>query len=334
MPNEQGSAQVLQTERPLISFIIPVWNLPQGLVAECVDSLFQLNLDDGQRQVIIVDDGSDTPVLQELEPWVNRVHYIRHPHSGLSVARNIGLSVAEGQWIQFVDGDDLLLTTPYKHCIQLMEEGHADLVLFQFTDNDSHDTQFVDAPGLNGAAYLVRNNLRGSACGYAFKRHILGDLRFTPNTLHEDEEFTPLLFLSADQIIETSAQAYCYRQRSESIIHQQDPTHIDKRLVDAEAIIFRLNHKAQTLPLHMRNALERRVAQLTMDLLYNTIRTTHSWKRIQSVTERLRAKGLFPLPARHYTQKYWLFAQLTRTASGRWLAFSILSLGRRLDAKP
>lgn len=326
MSSEQGPAQILSAQQPLISFIVPVWNLPEGMLAQCIGSIMDLSLRPDERQIIVVDDGSDTDVLNEIAPWKDSIFYLRQPHAGLSVARNNGMALAQGKMIQFVDGDDLLLKQPYDHCIELARERDAEVVVFDFASKTEVSDNYSDSDVISGAHYMAQNNIHGSACSYLFSAKLRGMLQFTPHIFHEDEEFTPLLLVSAERLVVTSAQAYYYRQRTSSIVHQADKASIEKRLDDAEAIIFRLNHKAQTLPLNLRVALERRVAQLTMDLLYNTITTTHSWKRLQATTERLRAKGLFPLPAKHYTQKYWLFAQLTRRTAGRFLAHALLSL--------
>lgn len=325
MPNEQSFSQNLQTQQPLISFIIPAWNLPEGLLNQCVKSIMDLDLGPDEREVIVVDDGSGHPAFQELAPWKKEVHLLCQPHAGLSVARNKGLALATGQYVQFVDGDDLLLKAPYNHCIQLLKRGDIDVLMFESVTAETQQDEFTDAEAVTGVEYLLHHNLHGSACGYIFSYSLLGQLRFTPGILHEDEEFTPLLLLGAEHLVTTSAQCYFYRQRPASIMHTTDQAATDKGLNDAEGVVMRLNHKACTLPLHLRQALSRRVAQLTMDLMFNTMVQTHSWHRLQALTHRLQAVGLFPLPLKNYTRKYLLFAQLTRWAPGRLLALALLS---------
>ena len=101
---------------------------------------------------------------------------------------------------------------------------------------------------MTGASYLHNHNLRASACGYLFRRLMLDNLRFTPGIYHEDEEFTPLLLLKADQLYFTEADAYYYRQREESITHQADEAHTRKRLEDMRNIIYRLQKTSATIP--------------------------------------------------------------------------------------
>jgi hypothetical protein len=160
-------------------------------------------------------------------------------------------------------------------------------------------------------------NLHATACGYIFRRSILHTLRFTPGILHEDEEFTPQLLLRAERVFSTKAKAYYYRQRSQSIMHNNNRRHQLKRLHDTRDIIFRLQYLASTLPEADRVALNRRIAQLSMDYLYNTILLTHSSKHLDIAIQDLRSKGLFPLPDKDYTKKYMLFRKAINSRLGR-----------------
>ena len=143
------------------------------------------------------------------------------------------------------------------------------------------------------------------------------NLRFRSGTLHEDEEFTPQLVLRAERLFFTDAEAYFYRKRSKSITNDDDLKWRLRRLGDMEQIIMNLHDRADSLPQADREALQRRVAQLTMDYIYNHIRLTHDGKLLEEGIERLHEKGLFPLPDRRYTRKYTWFRRLSMTKMGR-----------------
>lgn len=160
-------------------------------------------------------------------------------------------------------------------------------------------------------------NIHGTACGYLFRRDILGSLSFTNGILHEDEEFTPLLLLKAKTIYVTDAKAYYYRQREGSITNNQSPEQVQKRLNDLKGIIRRLNHQADQLPEVQRQALKRRVAQLTMDYLYKVIVDTRDANTLNHEIKDLRQEGLFPLPNEQYTRKYNTFRIMMNSATGR-----------------
>ena len=104
---------------PLVSFIITYHNEPVEMVEQCIDSILALSLSDKEREIVLVDDGSDTNILMALAAYHDKMTYIRQPNSGLSVARNTGLKMVSGTYIQFVDADDYLLTPAYEHTLDL-----------------------------------------------------------------------------------------------------------------------------------------------------------------------------------------------------------------------
>ena len=100
---------------PLVSFIITTYNLPVVLLHECVKSIVALSLSQQEREIILIDDGSDFCPINELTEIASDIILVRQPNKGLSVARNVGLKMATGKFVQFVDGDDCLINAPYEH---------------------------------------------------------------------------------------------------------------------------------------------------------------------------------------------------------------------------
>ena len=80
------------------------------------------------------------------------------------------------------------------------------------------------------------------------------------------------------------------------------------------------------MPNNDRLALNRRVAQLTMDYLYNTILLHQSLTTLNAAIDTLRQDALFPLPDRNYTAKYTWFRRLSNTSIGRVLLLHSLPL--------
>lgn len=304
---------------PLISFIVTCYDIPADMLKACISSLCRLTLTDAEREIIVVDDGSAIPAINDIKEFMPDIIYLWQSNRGLSCARNIGLQVATGRFIQFVDGDDGLIQNTYMHCLDIVRYHQPDVVLFGQTSSPKTSISYKFDGPMTGAAYMHNHNLCGSAWGYIFRRQLLGDLRFKPGILHEDEDFTPRLLLRADHLYATKVKAYFYRKREKSIMHNQDPDFTDRRMGDALQVILGLKELAQQLPEDERVALNRRVAQLTMDHIYNTIRLTHSGQRLDDTLKTLSTHGLFPLPDKNYTHKYRLFRRLSQSAIGRHL---------------
>ncbi len=315
MPSQHSFSQ--SDKNPLISFVIPAYNLPAELLRECLTHILDLSLSKDEREIIIIDDGSDLPVIDDLFDYRDKFVYLRQRNQGLSVARNMGILLATGKYIQFVDGDDYLIQAPYEHCLDIARYHDPDIVLFEDTNDSNVETPFnYDGP-VSGSSFMHNNNLRASAWGYIFRKSLLINLRFTPGILHEDEEFTPQLILRADRLFTTNAKAYYYRKRPSSITNKSDKNHNLRRLADTERVIFHLQEVAESIPEVDRVALQRRVAQLSMDYLYNTILLTRSSKHLETAIDHLRDHGLFPLPDKNYTRKYNLFRKAINSSIGR-----------------
>ena len=300
------------------------------MLCQCLDSIRALSLRPSERQIIIVDDGSETSPIGQIDKYLSEVIYLRKPNGGVSTARNMGLQIATGQYVQFIDGDDLLIQAPYEHVLDLARYGNTDMVMFDFSEKSQADTTYDDVGPMSGAELMRSRNIHGSACGYLFKRINLGTLRFTQGVAYsEDEEFTPQLLLRCEQVYQTTAKAYYYRERQNSAIHSVDLRSRLKRLNDAKGVIERLQLQADTMPAEERVAMQRRTAQLTMDYIYNVIVLTQDRHYLDRQLEELRSKGLFPLPDRDYTTKYKWFRRMTNNEIGLRMLMRTLPLLER-----
>lgn len=323
--------QNIQTSKtPLVSFIVTYYNIPIDMLRECIESIVNLSLKEEEREIILIDDGSDVVPLDELIDYRDQIIYLRHKNMGVSDARNKGIDICKGKYIQFVDADDCIIKSNYEQCLEKVKNNDPDMVLFRL----SRDSVEVDSPEyfygpVTGTDYMRHNNLCASACSYIFRKKLLVGLRFTSGILHEDEEFSPQLILRADTVFSTDNCAYYYRERMGSRLNSNDPDNQKKKLDDAEYVIFELDHLAATLPSAERIALQRRVAQLSMDHIYNVIMSTHSEKILDEYLDRLRKRGLFPLPDREYTLKYSYFRKMINTKLGKKILLRTLPLMKK-----
>lgn len=312
---------------PLVSFVITCYDLPVEMLCECIDSVLALSLNKAEREIVVVDDGSPYSPMNDLAKYGDDIVYIRQKNSGPSVARNTGIRMATGRYIQFVDGDDKLNRTPYERCLDAVRYSAPDMVVFNFSNAECATAEYgsMDGPE-SGTEYLKHHNLRATACGYIFSKAILGSLRFTPGIYHEDEEFTPQLLLRAENVYYTGDKAYMYRRRSGSITTDKSARNVVKRLDDSMNVIIRLQAVADTLPYNDSLAMRRRTAQLTMDYIYNAIMLTRSPSFVKKKIGELSRHGLFPLPDHDYTQKYKWFRRMTASPVGLSILMRTLPL--------
>ncbi len=97
-----------QSSSPTVSVIIPAYNAAQH-IAQALDSVFGQTYRD--FEVIVINDGSpDTETFEKvIEPYLGRIVYLKQENRGPSAARNVGVRTARGEFIAFLDSDDLWL---------------------------------------------------------------------------------------------------------------------------------------------------------------------------------------------------------------------------------
>lgn len=110
---------------PQFSIVVPCFGL--GIEAhDAVKSALSQTID--EVEVIVVDDGSSTPVAHCLQPFLQHIVLVRQDNGGLSHARNTGIALARGRFIVLLDGDDLLLPAHCAACLRLFESDPACMV--------------------------------------------------------------------------------------------------------------------------------------------------------------------------------------------------------------
>ncbi len=115
-----------------VSVIIPVYNASKTL-RRCVDSILKQDFRD--FEVILVDDGSrddSVRIAAEYEISDRRVRSVTKENGGVSSARNLGLEMATGEWVEFIDSDDWLPMDAIKLLVREMEQQKADMVIGDF----------------------------------------------------------------------------------------------------------------------------------------------------------------------------------------------------------
>lgn len=204
-------------EEKKVSVIIPLYNR-KHLIERCVRSV--QNQTYRHLEIIIVDDGStDEPdeVLAALAQD-ERVRVIRKPNGGVSSARNAGLDAATGEYVQFLDSDDMLMQRAVELSVQTAEKYHVECVVFrkcstkEFTVSVSEDTTAPEV--LSEVDCVVETSRRGAQCvpwNKLYNRKLLGDIRFKSGVSMGEDLIFNLSYLSICRGIAFIQQPlYCY----------------------------------------------------------------------------------------------------------------------------
>lgn len=322
----------------MISFIVTTYNLDDRLLRRCLGSIVGQGLAHDAYEIIVVDDESTVSpqhVVDEFAHQASITLYVQR-HARQGAARNLALSHAKGQWVQFVDGDDYLFPHTIAPLLRCAEANKLDLLMFAF--RQVHDEQPIDNCNGNncqlsfvncqlnittGDDYMLHHNLFGSCCMLMFRRALLDEprhgapLRFTEGIYIEDEEFATKLVWRAQRMAKADAVVYAYYQRAGSTVHSRSREHIDELFRNYFVVLGRLldfEKSVNTLP---HAGLIRKVRFLAVDILRRALREPDWKRRWDESSRQLSSLGLYPLPAARYSMKYRIFRLLAMCAVGR-----------------
>ena len=219
---------------PKVSVVVPVYNTREYL-AEALGSLTAQTLRD--IEILVIDDGSTDgsgELARELAREDARIRVVSQSNGGLSVARNTGIDRARGKYVLFVDSDDRLGADALRRCYEKCEAERLDFVLFDAesfcetgecrAEIDYRRARYAEGKVWEGVelleTLLEKRAFRASACLSFIRLDFLREagLRFYPGMVHEDELFTPLLYLAARRAGGIAEPFYERRVREGSIM--------------------------------------------------------------------------------------------------------------------
>jgi glycosyltransferase involved in cell wall biosynthesis len=215
-----------------ISVIVPVYN-GEKWIGQCIENI--LCQTHKNTEIIVVDDGS-TDRTAEIAAGYPAVTVIRQENQGQSVARNVGASAATGDYIHFMDVDDLLERNYYALMVDALADDYGiDMVFGGFI----HEAQTDFAIRYNGRMMLtsledkisVTNATQmGFAWRYLIRRAFIREqgLQFEPGRLIEDLPFTLEAVARSRSIATAPGAIYYYMKRSDSSLNSRDRKHMLK----------------------------------------------------------------------------------------------------------
>lgn len=214
---------------PFISIIVPVYKV-EPYLRQCIESIIN---QEGDFELILIDDGSPDKcpeICDEYAQKDKRIHVIHKTNGGVSSARNAGLDIAQGEWVWFVDSDDVVDISRLNEIIQwLQKHKEADYVLMDMTTFEDANSPVVITNNKNlriEDSYGNKQNfLLTHQCSYHprifYKRAVMHlpshpskELRFT-NGLRacEDGEFQFKFLMLCKHPVRIYYNIYYYRKR-------------------------------------------------------------------------------------------------------------------------
>lgn len=251
-----------------ISIIIPVYNASRYLY-ECMKTV--LNQTYSNIEVILVDDGSSDgsgELCDKFSTEDSRIKVIHQKNSGVSAARNAGLKLASGEYIAFIDADDMIHADMYEVMLKKAKEYNADMVATGVTIrnlNGQEQPEYplrtsIDEMSCEAALEkLLTKRLNVAVYTKLFKREIINEVKFRNDKRYsEDKFFVFEAILRSRKIIEIPECKYIYVKREDSA---------------TTSLISKKNFDAFDLAVETEQYIMEKYPQLAMAAQYNLIYT-------------------------------------------------------------
>lgn len=211
----------------LISVIVPIYNVEKYL-DRCVDSI--INQTYKNLEIILVDDGSPDNCPQMCDDYAkkdSRIKVVHKENGGLSDARNVGMKVATGEYVSFIDSDDYVSLDFYETLLETIVDNDSDIVecgVVKFYENEKFDkynddlkvTNYDTVDALDGL--INENPFKQHVWNKLYKSNIALDIPYAVGKLNEDEFWTYQIFGKAKKVTRINKTMYYYFQRGSSIM--------------------------------------------------------------------------------------------------------------------
>lgn len=215
---------------PLISIIVPVYNVEEYL-DRCVNSI--VNQTYQNLEIILVDDGSTDSSGKKCDEWKekdNRIIVIHKENGGQGEARNYGLDIATGDYIGFVDSDDLVSSIMYAELMEIAVQYKADLVGCRHVifddqhapafDNNNNKGQLLTMNRDEAIEDIIREkHFESTVWNLLVKADIVKNVLFDVGKIHEDILWPFRVILKSNSICFLEKSLYAYYQRCGSTMN-------------------------------------------------------------------------------------------------------------------
>lgn len=288
----------------LLSIVVPIYNV-EMYIAKCLQSAIHNGMDSDDFEIIVIDDESrdnSVAIVEEFKNVHTTIKLFSQKNKGLGGARNTGIDNASGNYILFLDSDDLLLPNTIKQIICMAIENDLDILEFGAQGIDEKNrivykrTNSTENVVYSGVDYYKKIRYMDSACNKLYKRSFLAEnkLRFLEKLYIEDYEFNTRVFLTAKKVMASDVIVSSFLQSPNSITRNIDPLKREKMKND---IIFVMNlikdQKKSNSDSASIDFLNERLGFLNSTLFYQLFKNKSSYDDFLKLKRMMILKGLY-----------------------------------------
>ena len=276
-----------------LSIIVPIYNV-EDYLEECLKSLY--NIKNIKLEIILVNDGSKDNSFKIMEKfkeiYPERTVLIDKKNGGLSSARNAGIKAAAGEYISFIDSDDFVDSDEFEKFFREGQKDKLDVMVGNmryYTSEKTGDSLFrsdiIKNSGVVNGTDFFWNLFQKPKCfreevvDDIYKREFLlkNNIWFNENIVHEDSEFTPLVYLKAEKVKYIDRAFYFYRQRTGIIMNKVS----EKSMISLEMICEKFFIECDNLDSAKgKEVLSALILSFYSVVVYKRYNGAGDWKRV------------------------------------------------------
>ena len=306
-----------------ISVIIPVYKV-ENYLDTCLENVIKQTYKN--LEIILVDDGSPDNSPKKCDEWAkkdNRIKVVHKLNGGVSSARNAGLDVATGEYVGFVDADDIIDLTMYEKLITSAVQTGADITLcgFKYVFENGSEKPYteINLPKVSsdnitqyflttGTEFkrdeIITDNIMGSVCRTLIKKDKINNFRFKNIIYAEDLLFLMDLINAKTSIGVVNEQLYGYLQRSTSAVHTFSEKKMKQRFEVFKTILkkvenqidneflkgFKFYNYASLVNEMLKNNQKTLLKEYMKDDFFKNLNTKENYKKEQQKTKGFKRK--------------------------------------------
>ena len=315
---------------PMISIVVPVYN-SELYIRTCIESIIQQTF--REWELLLIDDGSDDDSLaicRRFEQSDSRIKVFHKENGGVGSARNMGIRLAKGSFLMFIDSDDFIKEDMLAVLFQALQSGKHDLVLCGYSEVLDETTSMASKAAEEGEysfeEYITVLNqyktdpLCGGPVAKLYKKDLLDSfhIEFLTNTSYAEDFCFNLEYLKYCHSIRSIQRAlYCYRistKNSLSKLNKDIPLTIIRNQEIFE--LYQAVFEAHGLQDKYRNTINEFYFYLNLMLYTQIIRNTDSkaiTKKVSDIkllTGQLQIERLIAVKQHSKNKKYKIMAEI------------------------
>ena len=307
------------TKQPKVTIVMTVYN-GQRYIEDSIKAIYKS--DYKNYELVCIDDGSTDEshtICHKFNLKYDNFKYYRQENHGLAYSRNLGVHLATGEYITFVDADDLISPHMITYLIQMINKFQADIAYVKLQT-------FLRETEIGKTSHKIKEEVCtteqaleryfdkgwGNVCGGIFSRELFHNVKFPVGLIYEDNVAKLQLFINASRIVLTNNPLYYYRKTNDSIT--------TKKVSFKNLDILRVGYKQEIIIRNSQRKISNKIkkknyqmiANTCYELLDNLLQIDEKWPRLSKI-----------VPMR-YIMKILFFGLMEKPADRVYICFRTL----------